>query len=148
MTERMSWRVLLAALALGGAAVLWWSYQASWGLGAYDELSMRPVLGSEVMPILLVLTVLAAAAATMVFEPWAPVRGFGGIVLVLTGVAALWLGWTGTPVHGNTDIDELTSCSGSNDLCEIGAPGQYLAIAAGVLLGCIGLVATVRARRD
>lgn len=56
----------------------------------------------------------------------------------MTGAAALWLGVTGTPVHGRSGIYELISCSGSDDLCEILASGQYATVLAGALLFALG----------
>jgi hypothetical protein len=99
------------------------------------------------MPGLLVLAVLAAASACMLLGPWQRVQWAGGVGLAVTGAAALWLGMTGTPVHGRSGIYELTSCSGSDDLCEIVAFGQFATVFAGALLGAIGVFAMVRARR-
>jgi len=147
MGERASVRVVMSVLALAAGTVLWWAYGASWGIGLKGEFDLEPVVGSQVMPGLLVLALLAAASGCMLLGPWQRSQLAGGVGLAVTGAAALWLGMTGTPVHGRSGIYELTSCSGSNDLCEIVASGQYATVLAGALLGTIGILAIVRARR-
>ncbi|WP_031470700.1 Trp biosynthesis-associated membrane protein [Sciscionella sediminilitoris] len=134
MTDRRPGRSALWALLLClllAAALLWGSSRLGWSAGS------APVRGSEAVPELVPLALLALAALAAQFAGGAPVKRIIGVLVLISGCYLAYRGITGAapfaPGPGSTapsDQDVLArSLVGLAALAELGAAAALLSAA-------------------